>query len=171
MTGGIFVDTNVFVYARDTAQGEKHARAVEWLERIWRDQTGRTSMQVLSELYVTLTRKLRPGLTADAAWDDIEALLAWNPFPTDRDLITRARRVEARYRTNWWDGLVVAAAQLQDCDLLLSEDFQDGMQFGTVTVVSPFRLRAMEQQAAYAEESGIARRHRRPGRPARARGS
>ena len=110
MTGGIFVDTNVFVYARDTAQGEKHARAVEWLERIWRDQTGRTSMQVLSELYVTLTRKLRPGLTADAEWDDIEALLAWNPFPTDRDLITRARRVEARYRTNWWDGLIVAAA-------------------------------------------------------------
>ena len=63
MPGAIFVDTNVLVYARDASRPEKQAAAMEWLAQIWREQSGRTSMQVLSELYVTLTRKLRPGMT------------------------------------------------------------------------------------------------------------
>ena len=53
MPATLFVDTNVLVYARDTASLHKHAAARERLARLWRDQSGLTSMQVLSELYVT----------------------------------------------------------------------------------------------------------------------
>lgn len=165
MTATIFVDTNVFVYARDAAYPQKRAMAAEWLERIWHDQSGRTSMQVLSELYVTLTRKLRPGLTGDDAWDDVEALLAWNPVAVDRDVVVRAREVVVRYQLSWWDSMVVAAAQLQDCDTLLSEDLQNGMQFGQVTVQSPFLSRVGEAPAGYLSDHGSMSRHRRPGRP------
>jgi len=168
MSGMVFVDTNVFVYVRDSAQAQKQAIAAQWLEKLWREQSGRTSMQVLSELHVTLTRKLKPGMRPEDAWDDVEALLAWDPQPLDRELMLRARKLEARYRLSWWDSLIVAAAQLQDCNTLLTEDLQDGMVFEQVMVRSPFRHRAEEARPAYLIESGVLRRHRRPGRPRKA---
>jgi predicted nucleic acid-binding protein len=165
MPGAIFVDTNVLVYARDAVRPDKQGRAMEWLERAWRDQSGRTSLQVVNEFYVTLTRRLRPGMRPDDAWDDCDALLAWDPQPVDRELTLRAREIESRYGLGWWDSLVVAAAQLQECELLLTEELQDGMRFGLVEVVSPFRMQAKEAPARYVPDTGLARRHRPPGRP------
>ncbi len=49
MTVLVFVDTNIFVYARDTRDLAKRARASEWLEVLWQDLRGRTSIQVLNE--------------------------------------------------------------------------------------------------------------------------
>lgn len=161
----IFVDTNVFVYARDAAYPQKQAMAVQWLERIWREQSGRTSMQVLSELYVTLTRKLRPGIPDDDAWDDVTALMAWDPAPLDRETLLRAGEIVKRYRLSWWDSLVVAAAQLQDCDTLLTEDLHEGMRFDQLIVHNPFQHRVSESPAASVRTEVELPRHRRPGRP------
>lgn len=164
----VFVDTNVFVYARDAARPDKQAAAIRWIERLWREQSGRTSHQVLNELYVTLTRKLKPGMRADDACDDVEALLAWDPQPTDRDLLVRARAVERRHQLGWWDSLIVAAAQLQDCETLLTEELQAGMVFDDVTVRNPFQASVEESRPPVAARSGVARRHRPRGRPRRA---
>lgn len=165
MTGLVFVDTNVFVYARDASQGAKQPIAMDHLRVLWHEERGRISAQVLSELYITLTRKLRPGMKPEEAWDDIQALMNWNPQPVDSGLLTLSREIERRYQLNWWDSQIVAAARLQDCGTLLSEDFQDGMQFGGVLVRNPFNHRVEEAVGDYA--SGITRRHRRPGRPRR----
>ena len=167
MTAPVFVDTNVFLYARDAGEPRKQPRAAEWLAHLWQERLGRTSLQVLSEYYVNVTRKLDPGLPAAEAWDDVTALFAWQPHPVDASLMQRAREIERRYRLSWWDSLVVAAAQLQDCALLLTEDLQDGATFGSVTVRSPFALSANEPAARY--EAGPAARSRHPprGRPKR----
>jgi predicted nucleic acid-binding protein len=42
------------------------------------------------------------------------------------------------HRMRVWDALVLAAAAEARCDLLLSEDFQDGFVWRGVTVVNPF---------------------------------
>lgn len=62
MSATVFVDTNVFVYARDASEPEKQAVAAQWVRELWTTQAGRTSVQVLSEYYATVTRKLKPGL-------------------------------------------------------------------------------------------------------------
>jgi predicted nucleic acid-binding protein len=167
MTANVFVDTNVFVYARDAGEPRKQARAMDWLEQLWRTQTGRTSVQVLSEYYVTVTRKLIPGLAPDDAWDDVNALIAWRPWPIDAALLSRGREIEARHKLAWWDSLIVAAAEAQDCSLLLSEDLQDGGAYGSVTVRNPFALEANEAAASYLATQGAASRHPRRGRPKR----
>jgi predicted nucleic acid-binding protein len=172
MTARVFVDTNVFVYTRDTSQGAKQEQARAWVEALWREQSGRTSVQVLNELYVTLTRKLRPGMPAADAWDDVEALLAWSPQPIDAELLAQARSVEQRYGLSWWDSLIVAAAFVQDCDILLSEDLQHGMRFGAVLVRSPFAGQVADDAPTYAKgPAGVARRHRGRGRPRRSTGT
>jgi predicted nucleic acid-binding protein len=140
MSATIFVDTNVFVYARDTAHAQKQEMAEEWANRLWREQSGRTSIQVLSELYVTLTRKLRPGLPADDAWEDVAALMAWDPAPMDKEALGRGREIFDRYNLSWWDSSIVATAQLQDCDILLTEDLQDGCASVTSPSKAPFNV-------------------------------
>jgi predicted nucleic acid-binding protein len=167
MTAPVFVDTNVLLYWRDARDPAKQARAAEWLAHLWREQTGRTSTQVLSEYYVNVTRKLDPGLKPDEAWDDVHALLAWEPQAVDVPLLERGRSVGSRYGLSWWDGLVVAAAQTQGCSLLLTEDLQDGAVYGGVSVRSPFTLSLGEGAAVYAAAPSAARRPRRRGRPKR----
>jgi predicted nucleic acid-binding protein len=38
----------------------------------------------------------------------------------------------------WYDSLIVASAIAGQCDVLFSEDFQDGQQIGKVTITNPF---------------------------------
>jgi hypothetical protein len=63
--------------------------------------------------------------------------------------------------------MVVGAAQLQDCAILLTEDLQDGAVFGGVTARSPFTLAAGGSAAAYVAGPGAKSRHRSRGRPKR----
>ena len=164
MTAAVFVDANVLVYARDPRETTKQPRAAEWIAHLWRKGAARTSVQVLSEYYVIATRKLAPRVPADDAWGDVRAFMAWRPQPIDEALLQRAREIEERHRLSWWDSMVVAAAQLQDCALLLTEDLHDGATYGGVTARSPFTLAAEEPRAEYAVAS-TAPRHPPRGRP------
>jgi len=163
MTGPCFVDANVFVYAQDARDARKHRRVEEWLDELWRTRLGRTSAQALSEFYAVATRKLKiaPGV----AWEEAERYFGWNPLPVDEALLRRAREIEQRHRLSWWDAMIVAAAQLQDCVLLLTEDLQDGMTLGSVTVRSPFLLSVGEPAVRYEAAPLAASRHRPRGRP------
>lgn len=161
----VFVDTNVFIYARDPGDPRKQAAAMDWFSRLWKEQTGRTSVQVLSEFYANITRKLARPPSAEDAWNEVRTFLAWRPHPFDPALMERAREVQGRWRLNWWDCAVVAAAQAQGCAILLTEDLQDGAAFGSVTVRNPFALRASEPVTSYQASPVVANRHRGRGRP------
>ena len=164
MIAPVFVDANVLVYARDAREVVKQPRAAEWMARLWSERAGRTSMQVLAEFYVTVTRKLKPAIPADIAWNDVKSLLAWQPQVIDSVLMQRAREIEQRFRLSWWDSMVVAAAQLQDCAVLLTEDMHDGAAYGSITVRSPFTL-SVEQPRAQYEVAAHAHPHPPRGRP------
>jgi predicted nucleic acid-binding protein len=165
----VFVDTNVFVYARQAHETEKQPVAAQWIDRLWRDQTGRTSIQVLGECYVTLVRYLAPAPPRAIAWDYVRSLLAWKPQPIDESVLHRAFEIGQRHRLNWWDCQIVGSAQLQGCSVLLTEDLQDGAEFGGVTVRNPFTLRVSDDLAAYVPAGIDPPAHPRRGRPARRR--
>jgi predicted nucleic acid-binding protein len=166
MTGLCFVDANVFVYARDPRESVKQPRAAEWIERLWRERRARTSIQAISEYYAILTRKL--GCDPELAASYAGRFLEWNPQPVDGRLLRDAWEVQSRYRISWWDSLIVAAAQLQECDTLLTEDLHDGMTFGSMRVRNPFQHAVESLEAAYRLEPVAASLHRPRGRPRRA---
>ncbi|HZP92173.1 MAG TPA: PIN domain-containing protein [Burkholderiales bacterium] len=166
MTGLCFVGANVFIYARDPRDPRKQDRAAHWIDLLWRERLGRTSAQAMAEFYVVATRKL--GIAHERAWHHVERFFTWQPYPVDEVLLRRSRDIEARYRLSWWDSMIVAAAQLQDCVLLLTEDLQDGITLGSVTVRSPFTLAAGEPAAQYVTSPTVVSRHRPRGRPKRA---
>ena len=138
MSDLVFVDTNVFVYDRDASEGKKQPLAREWLRVLWERRLGRTSIQVLNEYYVTVTRKLSPGLPATEAWEDVESLITWDPVAIDEALLRVAREIESSVGSSWWDSLILAAGRVAGCSLLLTEDMQDGQVIGDTRVVNPF---------------------------------
>jgi predicted nucleic acid-binding protein len=137
----VFVDTNILVYARDTADQAKHASASEWIAHLWETGQGRLSLQVLHEYYVTTTHKLRPGLAPADARADVTDLTAWGPVALDGPLLDAAWSIEDRFSLSFWDSLIVAAARVARCEILLTEDLQHGADLDGVQVVDPFLTR------------------------------
>ena len=139
MTATCFVDTNLLVYARDASEPVKQPRAHNWLSRVWATRTGRIGVQVLSEFYVTVTCKLKPGLSPEEAWNDVAGLMTWKPVPTDGPLLIQGRAVQERFDFSWWDALIVAAGHRAGCAYLLTEDLQDGQDLDGLVVLDPFK--------------------------------
>lgn len=131
-----FVDTNVLVYAHQGGAGVKHRQAAELLERLFEDQSGALSIQVLSEFYVTATKRL--GMKAQEAEDVVADLASWNIHrPAHADLL-RASRIHRQHKVSWWDALIVNSAMELGCSILWSEDLAVGRRFGGLTIRNPF---------------------------------
>ena len=138
MTAPVFVDTNILVYSRDSRDADKQKRAREWLEALWATRRGRLSRQVLQEYYVTVTRKLQPGLSVDEARSDLRSLFLWLS-PIDPSVLTEAAWVfQDRCSLSFWDALILGAAQTMGCGFVLSEDLPAGQSLEGVLVVNPF---------------------------------
>lgn len=144
MTALVFVDTNIWLYARDGSDPLKHRAANEALEALWRTGTGRTGLQVINEYFVNVTRKVPRPLTDAEAWADVEMMLAWRPRPVTADSVAAARAIAQRHRLSRWDALIVAAAEQEGCEVLLSEDFQHGQLLGGLRVRNPFAASVSE---------------------------
>jgi predicted nucleic acid-binding protein len=151
----VFVDKSLFLYSRSTGDPLRRRLAVEWIELLWRERLGRTSLQVLSEYYATLARRLDPGPARDEAWSDVLNLLVWNPLPTDADLLLRARDLERRHRLSWGDSLVVGAAQLQGCAMLLTDELPPGAIYDGVIIHNPFTFGVAEIAPRYGATRSI----------------
>jgi predicted nucleic acid-binding protein len=132
-----FVDTNVLVYAHDGGAGTKHTRSVDLLKRLAADGSGALSIQVLSEFYVTATKKL--GMTSQAAEEVLADLGGWIMHrPAHGDLL-RAARLHRRYAVSWWDAMILNSAAELGCHILWTEDLSHGQRYGHVTARNPFR--------------------------------
>jgi predicted nucleic acid-binding protein len=163
MTAPCFVDANVFVYALNSTEPLKKEVALALLDRLWRQQGACTSIQAINEFYAVVMRKLRHVVSQQEAWTMVEELLEWNPLPVDSKLVRQAHAIEARYKLSWWDSLIVAAASLQHCALLYSEDLQHGAILDGVKIVNPFVAQVQEESAPYSTQ--LISPHRPRGRP------
>jgi predicted nucleic acid-binding protein len=137
MSDRYFVDTNILMYAHDTAAGEKHARAKALVEDLWDNRSGVVSTQVLQELAVNLRRKAKRPLDAKATRDVVTDYLAWQIVVNGGESILEALDMEARYLISFWDALVIQAAQVAGAEILYSENLSDGQRYGTVRVKNP----------------------------------
>ena len=133
MPGRRFFDTNVLVYAF-AADDPRSARA----EALIADG-GVIGVHVLNEFTNVARRKLRWD------WEQIEASLvvieellgAARPLTTA--LHAHAVALARDFKLSFYDALIVAAAMDAGCEVLCSEDLQDGQKFGALTVENPFR--------------------------------
>jgi predicted nucleic acid-binding protein len=138
MSDRYFVDTNVLMYAHDSAAGEKHETAKALVAELWESRSGVVSTQVLQELAVNLRRKAKKPLDARATREVVADYLAWHVVVNGGGSILEALDLEARYQVSFWDALIIQAADTGGAETLYSEDLSDGQRYAGVTVKNPF---------------------------------
>jgi predicted nucleic acid-binding protein len=138
MSGKVFVDTNVLVYAHDLDAGEKCETARSLLRDLWRSRSGVISTQVLQEFYVNVTRKIARSISLPEARGVLDVYSAWQVESILSPDILRASEVQERYRLSFWDALIVVAAAKGGAEVLLTEDLHAGQLIEGVRVTHPF---------------------------------
>ncbi len=139
-TGGrerSFVDSNLFVYAYDESAGPKREVARDLIAGLWESRSGCASVQVLQELFVTLTRKVPRPLSTREAASLVEHLSLWTVHsPRPRDVLS-AIELHERAGVSFWDAMILTSARTLGCRILYSEDLNAGQSYDGVRVVNP----------------------------------
>ena len=136
--GKFFVDTNILVYTYDSSAGKKWRTSLEILSSLWIHRTGVISTQVIQELFVSLTQKVKNPILPEKAKGIISDLLRWPLVVNDGENILRAADLQIKYHFSFWDSLIFQAAIASKSEFLLSEDFQDRQVIESVTILNPF---------------------------------
>ena len=137
MSDKYFVDTNILVYAHDRSAGAKHLRAQELIKQIWEAGNGVLSVQVLQELCISLRRNARNPMKLEEIRHLIRDYSTWQVVINTPESVVRALDLEARYKTSFWDALILQAAEEAGATVLYSEDLARGQRYGGVKVVNP----------------------------------
>ena len=137
MSGKVFVDTNVLIYAHDVDAAAKHDAAKHILQELWTARTAALSAQVLQEFYVNVTRKIPKPLSKAAARSIVTSYMVWCVETTTAEIST-AFRIEDEAKIGFWDALIVAAAIKAGANRILSEDLNAGQTISGVRIENPF---------------------------------
>lgn len=133
-----FVDTNILVYAFAGSDPRRSPVAQQLLRELMTQEALCTSTQVLQELFVTLTRKIKPPIASEQAVRYLDRIATWPVVLLDYKVIRAAIDLAARHSLSFWDSLVVVAAARSGASRLYTEDLQDGQTLLGVEIVNPF---------------------------------
>jgi predicted nucleic acid-binding protein len=126
-----FFDTNILVYAQQTGVKADRARALL-------AGGGRLSVQVLNEFTAVSRRKQgKEWREIGEAISDLLVLVE-PPLALTLDLHAAARALAEDHGLSFYDALIVASAVEAGCDVLYSEDMQDGRTIGGLVIANPF---------------------------------
>ncbi len=138
MSGRVFVDTNVLIYAHDIQAGRKQKTAARILGDLWEMRAGVLSTQVLQEFYVNVTRKIPTPLKRSTARDIIRQYSVWPVVEPNADMTIRASELEERHQLSFWDAMIIAAARQAGAAKILTEDLNHGETIDGVAIENPF---------------------------------
>ncbi len=137
MTGEVFLDTNVVLYALIATPLEPLDRRTRIAEEKLRDG-GTISVQVLSEFVDVVSRKRGRDWHIIGEMLEIIESLCGPPIALTADTQKKSVDIAKRYGFRIYDSLILAAAELSGCTTLYTEDMQHGQKIGKVNIVNPF---------------------------------
>lgn len=138
----IGVDTNILIYAEGIEFVPADRPKIEAARRLMHGLLAAQdrpvlALQALAELYRLLVTKAR--LPSEIAHSRIRRLMGVSEtVETTEDIFDHAVALARDHGFQIFDAIILAAAAEARCDLLLSEDMQDGFAWRGVTVTNPF---------------------------------
>jgi predicted nucleic acid-binding protein len=133
----VALDTNILAYAEGINNKTMQDQSLDLVKRL-SAATVVLPVQALGELFSLLVRKA--GRTPS---DARNAVLHWrnafnNLTDTSAEVLLAAVDL-AQSKVSFWDAVILSAAAESGCQMLLSEDMQDGFVWKGVTVINPFK--------------------------------
>ena len=134
----VFFDSNVLVYLVDNRDERKQGIAKRIVtSALTRRLDGWVSVQTIAEFINVSLKKL------NLPSDKIEGLLRFfdvlpivNP---DRELPRRALAIKTRYDIQFYDAMMIAAAERAGVTEIYTEDLNDGQCYCNIKAVNPFK--------------------------------
>jgi len=139
MTGRFFLDTNIFVYTFDSRLPAKRKKAAQLIRRAVDTGQGVVSYQVVGEFFNVALRRFSPAMSFAEAEQYLvtvfRPILAVQSSPA---IFLAALRIASKDKLGWYDSVIVAGAIESGCDVLYSEDLQDGRKIENLRIQNPF---------------------------------
>ena len=133
----IFLDTNILVYAALNQNPEKHRKAVVLIRDLLANGDGAISAQVVNEFTNVMFKKTRR--TAEEIRTLNQLFSPMLRLDMTAGLADRAITLKDQYGIQYYDALIVAAAERLSCESIYSEDLSDGATYGNVRIANPFK--------------------------------
>ena len=133
------LDTNILIYAIDSSEGNKHTLASRLLLRA-ATMRQPLMLQSLNEFSsVVLRKRLIPA-------SQIARILQYHErsfqvVPSSMEDLYVAVHAQQNHNLAFFDALLWATAKRSGCQVLFTEDFQDGRVLDGVRFINPFKLR------------------------------
>src|SRR5438067_5577571 len=131
-----FIDTNVFVYAEDADEPGKRRIAQGLIRQLAVEQRGVVSTQVLTEYIAAARRRLKFSLSQ--CRQTVLLMRRFDVVLIKPDLVLEALDLAITYQLSHWDALIIKAAAVSGCHVLVTEDLQHGETVDGVRIENPF---------------------------------
>ena len=138
MTDKVFFDTNILVYANDSAEARKQKIARNLIKNALREHRAVISVQVLSEFWVTVTQKIKHPLPESVAEKELELFELMDIVDLRLSVFQDALKMKKLFSLSFWDSLILSAASTANSKIVYSEDMQDGLIVSDMRIVNPF---------------------------------
>ena len=137
MTGKVFIDSNIFVYAYTGDDEKKHLIARDLLRENVSNNEIILSVQVINEFYSVMTKYKYPHNEIKLCVNEIIEQV--KIMPLELETIKQCFFIKEKYYYSWWDSLVLASALENDCTILYSEDMQGNQVVeNKLKIINPF---------------------------------
>jgi predicted nucleic acid-binding protein len=133
----VFIDTNVVVYSIDTRTPAKKIGSSQWLRELSSRNALVVNQQVLREAYRVIAAKHRI-VSVHNARKIVLDLLPLATAPDGAELWELAWSLQDRYRTGWWDSLLLSSAIAAGCRWFLTEDRGIAPSISEIVIVDAF---------------------------------
>ena len=131
-----FLDTNILVYSVDGNDPVKQGIARKILIEALVGREYLISAQVLNEFSNIALLKLKMSIQEVRRFVEIFGQI--NVVSIDRSWTEKALSLKEKFGTQFFDSLLLVAAEENGCDTILTEDLNDGQMYGSVKAIDPF---------------------------------
>ena len=131
-----FIDSNVLVYAVDIRDARKQQIAKSIVMGARNSSDYVISSQVLNEFSNVAINKLKK--TRQEARCFVELFMEINSVAVRPEWTLRAIDIMGQHGLQFYDSLLLAAAESAGCDEILTEDLNDGQVYCGITAINPF---------------------------------
>ena len=132
-----FIDSNVFIYVADDTDVVKQRVARSIVRDAITTLGFMVSAQVINEFCAVSHRKLKKS--TDEVYGFLEIFERIKTVPVLPEWTRRALEIRERYNLQFYDSLLLAAAEANGCDEIYTEDLSDGQVYCGIKAVNPFK--------------------------------
>ena len=132
-----FIDTNIFVYFVDRRDLRKQSIARDLIALALDNPEYSITLQVLNEFANVALLKL--SMHEDEVCEYISYFRNVSVRMPRAEWTDHALMIRKQYGIQFYDALMVAAAEASGCDEILTEDLNDGQIYCGVKAVNPFK--------------------------------